>query len=96
MPGHGPITDRFGIKRMRDYFVYVKAETRARFDAGMPADKAAYDIALDAFASWSDAERIVTTVDTLYREFRGESGDPNIIGHFGAMARYRNANSHSR
>lgn len=92
VPGHGPITDRDGIQAMRDYFVYVKKETRARFDSGMDAKEAAYDIALDAFDGWSDAERIVVTVDTLYREFRGESGDPNIIGHFDEMARYRNAN----
>ena len=91
VPGHGPITDKGGIQVMRDYFVYIQREARARFDSGMGVREAAHDIALDAFAGWSDAERIVVTVDTLYREFRGESGDPNIIGHFDEMARYRNA-----
>ena len=57
----------------------------------MPADQAARDIALDAYASLSDAERIVVNVDTLYRQFRGEAaGQANIaalLAEMGKLAR---------
>ena len=100
VPGHGPITDKYGIERMRDYFVFVRGEARKRYEAGMDAEEAANDIALDAFAGWSDAERIVVTIDTIYRGFRGEGGDPNVVGHFDKMARYRRtraqAHAHAR
>ena len=52
-------------------------------DAGARAESldaatAARDIPLGEFADWSDAERIVVNVDTLYREFGAQqpSGDP--------------------
>jgi len=71
VPGHGPITDKRGISAVRDYLVYVTAETRKRYDAGLGAIEAAKDIALGDFDSWGDAERIVVNVATLYREFSG-------------------------
>ena len=69
VPGHGPITDQRGVEAVRAYFTYVSREARARFDAGMDAATAARDIPLGEFAGWSDRERIVVNVDTLYREF---------------------------
>jgi glyoxylase-like metal-dependent hydrolase (beta-lactamase superfamily II) len=33
VPGHGPITDKAGVRRLRDYFVHVSTEARMRFDA---------------------------------------------------------------
>lgn len=69
VPGHGPITDRRGVEAVRAYLAHVTREARARFDSGMDAFEAARDIPLGEFADWSDAERIVVNVDTLYREF---------------------------
>ncbi len=87
VPGHGPITDKSGARAVREYLAYVRDEARARFDAGMSATEAARDIALGDYASWGDAERIVVNVDTLYREFRGESGGGgNTAELFGLMA----------
>lgn len=75
VPGHGPITDKAGVARVRDYLRYIDGEARARFDAGMDAAEAAKDIALGDFASWGDAERIAVNVDTLYGEYRGDDTD---------------------
>ena len=78
VPGHGPITDKRGVHAMRDYLVYVRAEARARFDAGLSVNDAAMDISLADFDSWGEAERIVVNVATLYGEFGSteRSGDP--------------------
>ena len=86
VPGHGPITDKRGVKAVRDYLVYVRDEAKARFDAGLSVYDAAMDITLADFDSWGDAERIVVNVATLYREFGSneQPGDP-----FELMARIR-------
>jgi glyoxylase-like metal-dependent hydrolase (beta-lactamase superfamily II) len=85
VPGHGPITDKNGIRRLRDYFAYIHGEARRRFDAGMSYDDAARDIALDRYADWLDPERLVVNVITCYREFSGKG--PDFFGMLDAMAR---------
>ena len=86
VPGHGPITDKAGVRAVQHYLTYVRDETRKRFDAGLGMFEAAQDIALDDFDSWGDAERIVINVATLYREFSGDQEAANPVELFGLMA----------
>jgi glyoxylase-like metal-dependent hydrolase (beta-lactamase superfamily II) len=86
VPGHGPLTDVAGVRRVREYLVYVRDQARARFDAGMPVREAARDISLSDYASWGDAERIAVNVATLYREFGDPSPPPGPLELFGWMA----------
>ncbi len=91
VPGHGPITDKDGVRRVSEYLCYIDQEARKRFDAGMDLREAVQDIALGEYASWGDAERIAVNVDTLYREYRG-AGDPTPVTElFGLMAQVRKA-----
>ena len=86
VPGHGPVTDKRGVRAMRDYLRYLKAEARCRFDAGMGVMEAALDISLADYDSWGDAERIVVNLATLYREFAGDSTPHSITELFAMMA----------
>lgn len=86
VPGHGPITDIAGVRRVQDYLRYIDQETRKRFDAGLSVRDAAHDIALGDFSSWLDSERIVVNIDTLYREYRGDTTPPDAMELFGYMA----------
>ncbi|MEO1168582.1 MAG: MBL fold metallo-hydrolase [Pseudomonadota bacterium] len=86
VPGHGPITDKEGVRTVQAYLRYIDDEARKRFDAGLSVRDAAHDIALGDYASWIDAERIAVNVDTLYREYRGDTSPPNIVGLFSLMA----------
>ncbi len=88
VPGHGPITDRRGVDAMRAYFAWLTREARARFDAGMAAGEAALDIPLGEFAGWSDPERIVVNVDTLYREYGAPQAAPDTLGLLQGMSEY--------
>ncbi len=88
VPGHGPLTDKAGVRRLREYLEYLQTEARARYDAGMGAFEAARDIALDGFADWSEAERMVVNVETLYREFSGAGPRKSVVPCFAAMARF--------
>ena len=85
VPGHGPLTDKAGVREVADYLAYIRNEARARFDAGLSAEAAARDIGLGRYASWKDAERIAVNVDTLYREFTNDPAAPDVIRLFGLM-----------
>jgi len=91
VPGHGPITNKAGVRRVADYLAYIDTEARKRFDAGLSVRDAAHDIALGDFSSWGDAERIAVNVDTLYREYRGDGQVTPVMELFGLMAEMRDA-----
>lgn len=86
VPGHGPITDKAGVKRMQDYLVYVDEEARKRHTAGMGSWEAAQDIALGSFGAWEDPERLAVTVDTIFREINDDHSRRDILDLFGRMA----------
>ena len=86
VPGHGPITDTKGVKKVQEYLNYINQEAQKRFDAGLSVRDAAHDISLGDYEAWGDAERIVVNVDTLYREFDATK-EPTDIGElFSLMA----------
>ena len=86
VPGHGPVTDNRGAKAVRDYLVYIDAESRKRFESGMSALEAAKEIDLDLFSTWGDGERIAVNVNSLYREYKGEEKREEITLLFQQMA----------
>lgn len=86
VPGHGPITDKSGVRAVRDYLAYIRDEAKKRFDAGLSSFEAAIDISLGDYDSWGDAERIAVNVATLYREFGSTEKTPDPAELFGRMA----------
>lgn len=86
VPGHGPITDHRGVEAMRAYLVYIRDEAKKRYDAGLSARDAAFDIALGDFESWGDSERIAINVDSMYREFSGGGERTHMQELFTRMA----------
>lgn len=94
VPGHGPITDKSGVRNQKRYFEYIRDEARKRYDSGMGWEEAARDLSLGEFARWSDPERIVGNVFALYREFGAHPSTGNEPGLFGAMGRWRKHTQH--
>ncbi len=86
VPGHGPITDKKGVKDVKRYLGWVAEEARRRYQAGLSVEEAARDIALGEFADWTDSERIAVNVQTAYREL-GAEVESNLIETFGLMSR---------
>ena len=86
VPGHGPLADKAAVRKQKQYLEHLAAEARKRFDAGQSVIEAALDIPLDDYAGWGDAERVVANVDTLYREFRGDTSPPFPPRLFAMMA----------
>jgi glyoxylase-like metal-dependent hydrolase (beta-lactamase superfamily II) len=86
VPGHGPVTDKKGVARVRAYLSYIRDEAKKRFDAGLGPFEAARSIALADYASWGDSERIAVNVATLYREFGSKETTSDPATLFGWMA----------
>lgn len=91
VPGHGPVTDKRGVKAVRDYLVYIHKEARWRYEAGISAFDAARDISLADYDSWGDAERIAVNVATLYREFGAKDAPSDAATLFAWMAELHKA-----
>lgn len=89
VPGHGPISDKAGVRMLRDYLVMVNDETRKRFDAGLSVEDAALDIAFSGpFADWISPERIVGSVNFLYRQWGSDQAASDIFEIFAMLQRY--------
>jgi cyclase len=78
VPGHGPVCGPEGALELRDYLVYVRAESARHFAAGATVAEAAERIDLGPFLQWLESERVVFSVDRAYRELRGEPYDKPV------------------
>ncbi len=79
VPGHGPVTDKDGVRLVRRYWHFLIAETRSRLKDGATPMAAARAIVMSPafraqpFAHWDSPERIVTNVHLLYRHMHGKT-----------------------
>lgn len=89
VPGHGPLTDKAGVRLFKTYLETLRREARLRFDAGMAIEEAAADIVLDPpYDSWLCPERVVGSVNFLFRQWGHPNADTNFLRIFDMMARY--------
>jgi Zn-dependent hydrolases, including glyoxylases len=86
VPGHGPLTDKRGLREQRDYLAYMLAETRMFYDAGVGFEEAAERLSLDRFAGFAEDERLPLNVYACYREFDSRVEKPDFLKMFGLMA----------
>ena len=89
VPGHGPITDVAAIRNLRGYFEHLRDQARGRFEAGMDWREAARDIPIGEYAHWTDPERVVANVCSLYREWDPEMPAVAPFALFAEMNHYR-------
>lgn len=94
VPGHGPICGVEAVRNMRLYFEHLTKEARGRFDAGMDWRQAARDIPMKEYAHWTDPERVVANVYSLYKQWNPqlETAPPHAL--FAEMNRYRKEHTH--
>ena len=69
VPGHGPVTDKDGIRELRSYFVALLEQARPLFEEGLTPLEASRRIRIDRAAGWSEAERLVVNVAACFRDF---------------------------
>ena len=74
VPGHGPVGGKSDLKEMREYLALLLTEGRRSYDAGISAGRAAAQMKLGKYATWTDPDRIVNNMARLYSEFKGTIG----------------------
>jgi cyclase len=85
IPGHGPITDKSGVKEVKKYWEFMDIQVLRRFQKGMSAQEAARDIVLSneymqqPFAKWNSPERMMINVHALYRYLQGRRKHPKAL-----------------
>jgi cyclase len=77
VPGHGPVGGKAELRQMRGYLDLLWREGRKSYDAGVSAGRAAAQIDLGPYATWTDADRIAANMARVYAEFRGTLGAPS-------------------
>ena len=90
VPGHGPLTNKNGVREIRDYLVYVQKEATERFHGGMDAWDAARDISLNGFDKWGELGRISVNVDTVYKSLDPNHKSPDVVEQFRRMYELEN------
>lgn len=86
VPGHGPVTDKSGVRQVRDYLVFVDEQARVRHAAGMSPDDAIADIALGEFGDWAEHGRIAQNVLSVYYELDPTLPVRDVVTVFGQIA----------
>lgn len=86
VPGHGPLTDAAGVRRVRDYLQYVATEATARFHAGLSVEEAASSIDMTPFSDLSEQERIAANVLNVYEELDPERPRADRLEQFSRIA----------
>jgi len=74
VPGHGPVGGKADLKEMRDYLALLLREGRRSYDAGISPGRAAAQLDLGQYATWTDPDRVATNMARLYSEFKGTIG----------------------
>jgi cyclase len=74
VPGHGPVGGKQDLVEMRDYLALLLREGRRGLAAGIGAGRAAAELDLGRYATWTDPDRVVNNMSRLYAELRGTLG----------------------
>jgi cyclase len=91
VPGHGPLTDKAGVRETRDYWQQLLDVARSGHAAGVSPEAVASELLTRRFADWGEAHRLVVNLDTIYRELSGERSRRDPVGLFARMARWERA-----
>ncbi|MEZ5226332.1 MAG: MBL fold metallo-hydrolase [Acidimicrobiales bacterium] len=90
VPGHGPLTDVAGATEVGDYLRLIRDGVTSRHAAGMTPREASLDLDTELngtrFGIWSDRERLVATVHTMWKEVEPGYSPPDVMAVFEMMA----------
>lgn len=86
VPGHGPLAEKGAVRELRAYFQYLYEQARLRHAQGMTPLQAARSIALDRWAQWGEAERLVVNIATIYSELSPSEEPLTPLAAFQQMA----------
>ena len=92
VPGHGPLTDKAGVRETKAYWEHLKELARDGRARGVTPDALAREWLRDARnPKWTEAHRLVVNLDTAYRDMAGDRSPRDPLQLFARMARIEQA-----
>ena len=88
VPGHGPVTDKTGVRRVKEYFELIYHQGEPRLKKKMSLIDAALDMDLGEFNAWIDKERLIINLHCIQKELFPEKKEFSPIKLFGLMETY--------
>jgi glyoxylase-like metal-dependent hydrolase (beta-lactamase superfamily II) len=87
VPGHGPLTDKDGLRRTKDYWQRLIEASRRGRESGASSDEIARELFAQAADGWGEAHRLAVNVDTICRELAGDRSRRDPLKLMVRMAR---------
>jgi cyclase len=91
VPGHGPLTDLAGVRLFHEYLEFLDSEARRLHAEGRTALEAALALDLSRWEHMEDPERVVTSIDTVFRKIEQDDTPVDRMAMWEAMAKLRKA-----
>jgi cyclase len=88
VPGHGPITDQAGVRRIKEYWERLLEASRRGHAAGVSSEEIARELLAEGFVDWTESSRLVVNIDTIRRELSGDRSPRDPLAMFARMARF--------
>lgn len=88
VPGHGPVTDKKGIRKVKEYFELIYNQGKPRLEKNMSLVNAALDIDLGEFSTWIDKERLIINLHCIQKELFPQKKELSPVKLFGLMETY--------
>ncbi len=88
VPGHGPVTDKNGVRKVKEYFEFIYEQGAPRLKQTMSLLHAAMDIDLGQYNAWIDRERLIINLHCIQQELFPEKKPLSPIKLFGLMETY--------
>lgn len=79
VPGHGPLTNKYGVEQVKGYWEFIYAEVQRRHQEGMPAPVIAREIIFSenftryGFMNWDSPERLYLSTHVICKHLNGDS-----------------------
>jgi cyclase len=86
VPGHGPVTDKEGVRQTKAYWEELTRVTREGVASGAASEDIARELLRTLSVDWTEAHRLVVNVDTIRREIVGDVSPREPLGMFAKMA----------
>jgi glyoxylase-like metal-dependent hydrolase (beta-lactamase superfamily II) len=87
IPGHGPVTNKAGVRETKAYWERLLDVSRRGVAAGASPEDVCAELLAHEFHGWSDASRVVVSVDTIYRDLAGDRSHRDPLTMLARMAR---------
>lgn len=87
VPGHGPITDKNGVRTTKEYWQHLVDVSQRGYKTGAQPEDIARELLAEGFVDWTESSRIVVNVDTICRELAADRSPRDPLAMLARMAR---------